>query len=69
MASRTSLTSFTTSTPSTTSEVPRRHAQSDVEDGPVLGHVDVLAAEHGVAAAGQVGLLGQLQQQPDRSRR
>ena len=29
----------------------------------VLGHVDLLAAEHRVAAAGQVRLVGQLPQQ------
>ena len=44
--SRTSWTSATTSTPSTTSDVARRHAQRDVEDRAVLGDVDPLAAEH-----------------------
>jgi hypothetical protein len=42
---------------------PGRHPQGHVQHGPVLGHVDVLAAEHGVPALGHPGLLGQLDQQ------
>ena len=42
--------------------VSGRSAQGRVEDGPVLGDVDVLAGEHGVAAARDVHLLGELDQ-------
>ena len=41
------------------------HPQRDMQHGPVLGDVDRLAAEHGVPALLQAGLLGQLQEQPD----
>ena len=41
-----------------------RHAQRHVQHGPVLGHVDVLAAEHGVPPLRHAGLAGQLDQQP-----
>ena len=41
-------------------------AQRDVQDGAVLGDVDLVAAEHGVDARAQAGLLGQLQQQLER---
>src|SRR5207245_1152500 len=37
--------------------------QSNVERGPLLGHVDLLAAEHGVNAPGQAAFLGQPEQQ------
>ena len=60
MRSSTSCTSATTSTPSTTSDAALRHPQRHVQDGAVLRHVDVLAAEHHVPALGQLGLLGQL---------
>jgi hypothetical protein len=43
-----------------------RHAQRHVQHGAVLGDVDVLAAEHGVAALGHAGLLGQRDEQPHR---
>ena len=39
------------------------HAQRDVQHGAVLGDVDVLAREHGVAALGDAGLRGQLVEQ------
>ena len=42
------------------------HPQRDVQHGPVLGHVDPVAAEHRVPALGHPGLLGQLDQQPQR---
>ena len=42
--------------------VPRR-AERDVEDGPVLGDVDLLAAEHGVDPLRAARLLRQLDQQ------
>jgi hypothetical protein len=45
---------------------PGRHAQRHVQHGPVLGDVDVLAAEHGVPALGHSRLLGQRHQQPHR---
>ena len=60
----TSCTCCTTSTPSTTSALVRGHPQRHVQHGPVLGHVDVLAAEHGVPALGHAGLLGQRHEQP-----
>ena len=41
-----------------------RHPQRHVQDGPVLGHVDVLAAEHGVPPFRHAGLGGQFDQQP-----
>ena len=41
-----------------------RGAQGDVQHGPVLGDVDLVAAEHGVDALAQAGLLGQLQSRP-----
>ena len=41
-------------------------AQRHVQHGPVLGHVDVLAAEHRVPALGHAGLLGQRHEQPHR---
>ena len=52
----------TTSIPSTTSSASRGVAQRGVQHGPVLGDVDVLAGEHGVATLGQPDLLGQLDQ-------
>src|SRR5207244_1253335 len=36
--------------------------QSNVERGPLLGHVDLLAAEHGINAPGQAAFLGQPEQ-------
>ena len=36
-----------------------RHPQRDVQHGAVLGDVDVLAAEHRVAALGEPRLLGE----------
>ena len=41
-------------------------AQSDVEDGALFRDVDFVAAEHGVDARAQAGLLGQLQQERER---
>ena len=43
-----------------------RRAQRDVQHGAVLGDVDLVAAEHRVDALAQAGLVGQLQQQPQR---
>jgi hypothetical protein len=37
-----------------------------VQHSAVLGHVDVLAAEHGVPALGHARLLGQRHEQPHR---
>ena len=44
-------------------------AQGDVQDGALLGDVDLVAAEHGVDAVAQAGLLGQPEQQLAASRR
>ena len=43
-----------------------RHPQRDVKHGAVLGDVDVLAAEHRVAALGEPALLGQRDEQRER---
>ena len=43
-----------------------RHAQRDVEDGAVLGHVDPVAAEHRIGALRQARLVGQLDEQAQR---
>ena len=43
-----------------------RRAQRDVQDRAVLRHVDLLAAEHGVDPRAQAGLLGELDEQPQR---
>ena len=43
-----------------------RHPQRHVEDGPVLGDVDVLAAEHRVAPLGDAASAGELDEQPER---
>ena len=40
-----------------------RRAQRHVQDGAVLGDVDLLAAEHGVDPRAQAGFLRQLQEQ------
>ncbi len=37
-----------------------------MEDGPVLGDVDVLAGEHGVAALGDTGSLGEAEEELER---
>src|SRR5262249_5408613 len=41
-------------------------AEGDMEDGPLLGDVDLLAPEHGVDAVPEAGVLGQLYQEPQR---
>jgi len=41
-----------------------RGAEGDVQHGPPLSDVDLLALEHGVDALSQAALLGQLQQEP-----
>src|SRR6266516_4863914 len=46
--------------------LPLRHAQGDVEDGPVLGDVDPLSSEHGVPPLREPALLGEPEQQTDR---
>ena len=43
-----------------------RSPQGNVERGPLLGHVDLLAAEHGIDAPGQATFLGQPEQQMNR---
>ena len=43
-----------------------RHPQRDVEHRAVLGDVDPVAAEHRVDVLAQAGLLGELEQQPQR---
>ena len=48
---------------------PLRHAQRDVEDGAVLGHVDAVAAEHRLGPLGEPRLLRELEQERDASRR
>ena len=45
---------------------PFGQAQRDMEDGPVLGGVDVIAGEHGVAAGLHPGGSGHAQQEPHR---
>ena len=45
------------------------HAQRDVEDGAVLGDVDVLAAEHRVDAVPEPAPVGQCEQERASSRR
>ena len=46
-----------------------RHPQRDVQHRAVLGDVDVLAAEHRLAALGQPALLGERGEQRRASRR
>jgi hypothetical protein len=41
-------------------------AERDVQDGTVLGDVDLLASEHGIDAIAQTGALGQRDEQPER---
>ena len=43
-----------------------RGAQGHVQHGAVFGDVDLVAAEHGVDARAQAGLLGQSKQEPER---
>ena len=43
-----------------------RRAQRDVKNGAILGHVDLVAAEHRVDAIAQARLLRQLTQKPQR---
>ena len=40
--------------------------QSHMQDGPLLGNIDFVAAKHGVYAAPQTGLLSQMQQKRKR---
>ena len=42
-----------------------RHAQRDVQDRTVLGHVDVVAAEHRVDALAEARLDREVEQQPE----
>ena len=62
MRSSTSWTAGTTSTPSTVMVTPRGRPQRHVHHRPVLGGVDVLAGEHGVATGLDATLAGQLEQ-------
>ncbi len=64
--SSTSCTSGTTSTPSTSMTGARGRAQGDVQHGALLGHVDLLAGEHGVAQRLDAGPPGQRRQQAQR---
>ena len=66
IASRTAWTSGTTFGPVDDDGLSARRAQRDMEDGAVLGDVDLLAAEHRVDAIAQPGLLRQLPQQTER---
>ncbi len=66
MRSSTACTSGTTSTPSTTIDSVDRGAQGHVQHRPLLGHVDLLAREHGVAALLDPGPPGQRREQVDR---
>jgi hypothetical protein len=43
-----------------------RSPQSHVQDGTILGHVDVIASEHGRDPLGQAGALRQRSQEPER---
>ena len=45
--------------------LPFGGAQGNVQDGPLLRDVDLLAPEHGIDASPQAGLLRQLQQEPE----
>ncbi len=67
--SSTSCTCATTSTPSTTSEVPFGIRKRHVQHRAVLGGVDLLAGEHQVAPLLELALAGQLHQQAHASRR
>ena len=40
-----------------------RGAQGHVQDGPLLGDVDLLAPEHGIDPRSQAGFLGQLEEE------
>ena len=40
-------------------------SQRNVERGPLLGHVDLFAVEHGINAPGQAAFLGQPEQQTE----
>jgi hypothetical protein len=42
------------------------HPQCDMEHGTVLGAVDVLASEHGLAPLGEAGFVGEARQELDR---
>ena len=44
----------------------RRHAQRDVQHGPVLGDVEVRAREHGLDRAAETGMLCPLQRRCER---
>ena len=67
--SSTAWTSGTTSSPSTRICFAPRSAQGDVQHGPILGDVDLLAAEHGLDALPQAALSGELDQAGGASRR
>jgi hypothetical protein len=58
--SSTSCTSGTTSFAVDEMDSDFGRAQGDVQDGAVLGDVDLVAAEHGVDALAQAGLFGEL---------
>ncbi len=62
----TSCTAGTTSTPLTLIDLLLRGAQRDVQDGTVLGDVDLLAGEHRVDVVAQTGLFGEVEQRPHR---
>ena len=66
MAASTLWTSGMTSAPSTMIRIGLGRAQRDVQHGAILGDVDLFAGKHRVAAALDVGGLGQRQQQRHR---
>ena len=43
-----------------------RRPQCDVKDRPLLGHIDLTAAEHGTDVLGQVAVVGQPEKEPER---
>ena len=43
--------------------LPLRRAERNMQDGPLLGNVDLLASEHRIDSRAEPGLFGQLQQQ------
>ena len=43
-----------------------REPEGHVQDGPILGDVDLVAPEHGLGALPQARLLGKLEEEPER---
>ena len=61
-----SRTACTWGTTSSNDGLPFGGAQGHVQDGPLLGLVDLLPAKHGIDTGPQAGFLGQLQEEPHR---